>query len=1079
MSGYSLERTKIRPEHLSRAAFIYVRQSSPKQVRENLESQRRQYGFAEQAVALGWSEQQLVIVDEDQARSGAIPWARSGFARLVGAVARAEVGIVLSLELSRLSRNDPDWHHLVHLCRWTTTLIADEQGPRPRLGARPPRLANRAASASTLERVVPFRRTRGAMPLSLGTRLGPYEVLGLIGAGGMGEVYRARDTRLDRTVALKVLPAELAAEPTLRARFEREAHAISALEHPHICTLHDVGETGGRAYLVLEHLSGETLAERLRKGALPLPRALEVATQIAEALAAAHRQGIVHRDLKPGNVMLTKTGVKLLDFGLARLTRHGERPVLEELTSEPTASAPLTGRGAILGTAPYMAPEQLAGKPADARSDLWALGAIVYEMVAGRRAFEGSSPVSLMAAIVEREPVSLSKLQPATPPALDRLVRRCLAKSPDDRWDTAHDLAEELRWVAQTVQAGEVAPARRAPARTIVGLAALALAAGFLAALATGWRLTGRAPRPVVHSLLDVRPAEALLGPSPHERWYRRPSRTAFALSPDGRTLAFAAQQGERQQLYLRRLEQPEATAVPGTEGAEGPFFSPDGAWVGYWAQGALRRVSSGGGGPPVELCRLPGSVYGASWSTDDRIVFGQGSGGLRHVPASGGAPEPLTALAPGEAWHVLPYMLPGGKAVLFTALDSPYNWRSARVVAQALPSGARKVLAEDAADARYVPTGHVVFARRGNLLGFAFDPRRLARTSGEVGLVTGVMQALNAPSSTIETGGAQFSVSASGALAYLVGGVMPTAARRLVSVDRSGRVQPLPGDEHRFLGLQLSPDGRRLALYAKEELTTTVYTYDLARGVLTRLMPEARGAALFPRWAPDGTRIAIGWSGEGRNGLFLADADGRRPPQALVESDVVPLPASWTPDGRGIVFVRGGDVLVHWLDGEKGSSRPLLDTPAVEQWPELSPDGKWLAYASDETGRSEVYVRRFPDLGGRVQVSADGGVSPLWSRDGRRLFYVERANESVQGVLTELTVSPGPSLVPGPPRPLFDLDERRLVASYTATGYTQTPDGQGFVFAQTASAEVPPPPSQIHLVQNWLDELKERVPAR
>jgi Tol biopolymer transport system component len=917
------------------------------------------------------------------------------------------------------------------------------------------------------------------MPLSPGTRLGPYEVLALIGAGGMGEVYGARDTRLDRTVALKVLPADFASDPSHRARFQREARAISALAHPHICTLHDVGEQDGQAYLVMEYLTGETLADRLKKGPLPRPQALEAAGHIADALDAAHKRGIIHRDLKPGNVMLTRAGVKLLDFGLARIGAHGERPVVEDLASAPTTSGPLTGRGTLLGTMPYMAPEQLEGRPTDARTDVWALGAVLYEMLTGRRAFEGQSQASLIAAILEKEPVSLTTLQPLIPPSLERLVRRCLAKSPDDRWDTAHDLAEELRWIAQTVQAGEAVAPRRAPLRTVVAVGALALATGFAAALATGWRLMGRAPRPIVHSLLDIRPAEALLGPSPYEHWDRRPSRTAFALSPDGRTLVFTAQQGERQQLYLRRLDQPEATLVPGTEGAEGPFFSPDGAWVGYWAQGAFRKVGIGGGGPPVQVCRFPGPVYGASWSTDDRIVFGLESGGLRHVPASGGTPEPLTTPAPGEAWHVLPQVLPGGKAVLFTALDSPYNWRSARVVAQPLPSGARRVLAEDAADARYVPTGHVVFARRGNLLGIAFDPARLARTSGEVGLVTGVMQALNAPSSTIETGAAQFSVSESGALAYVTGGVMPTGMRRLVSVDRSGRVQPLAGDEHRYLGLQLSPDGRRLVLYAKEDLTATVYTYDLARGVLTRLMPEARGAGLFPRWSPDGTRIAIGWSGDGKNGLFLADADGRRPLQALLESGVVPLPASWTPDGRGIVFVRGGDIFIHQLEGGRSSSRPLLDTPAWEQWPELSPDGKWLAYASNETGRNEVYLRRFPDLGGRVQVSADGGVSPLWSRDGGRLYYVHRVNGSVMGVLTELTISPGPSPALGPPRRLFDLDERRLLVSYTATGYTLTPDGRGFIFAQSVTAEIPPPPNQIHLVQNWLDELRERVPAR
>ncbi|MGD8898266.1 MAG: serine/threonine-protein kinase, partial [Acidobacteriota bacterium] len=392
------------------------------------------------------------------------------------------------------------------------------------------------------------------MALSAGTRLGPYEILEPLGAGGMGEVYRARDTRLDRTVALKVLPAELAVDPQLKARFEREARAISALTHPNVCTLHDVGEQDGRMFLVMEHLVGETLAERLTKGPLPLDQALEIATQVADALAAAHKQDIVHRDLKPGNVMLTKAGVKLLDFGLARLTAHGDRPAVESVTSAPTKQAPLTAQGTILGTLPYMAPEQVEGKPADARTDIWALGTILYEMVTGHRAFEASSPVSLIGAILEREPAPLRERQPLTPPSLERLVRRCLAKDPDERWDTAHDVADELRWVAEAAAAArtEAPSGLAARSRWLLGGGAL-LTFGLFGAV-TGWVLRpSPAPSPAVRSLLEVRPAEEVnsTGVYPPGVNTAGGSRTALDWTPDGRSLVFIGRFNDVQRLYV------------------------------------------------------------------------------------------------------------------------------------------------------------------------------------------------------------------------------------------------------------------------------------------------------------------------------------------------------------------------------------------------------------------------------------------------------------------------------------------------------------------------------------------------
>jgi serine/threonine protein kinase len=461
--------------------------------------------------------------------------------------------------------------------------------------------------------------------LAPGGRLGPYEIVAPLGAGGMGEVYKARDTRLDRTVAIKVLPAGLASNESLRARFEREAHALSALQHPNICTLLDVGEENGEAYLVMEHLAGETLAERLKKGPLPLAQALEIAIQIAEALAAAHKQSIIHRDLKPGNVMLTKTGVKLLDFGLARLTGHGERPAVEDVTASPTESAPLTGKGTILGTVPYMAPEQLEGKSADARTDLWALGAILYEMVAGRRAFEGSSQVSLIAAIVEREPVSLATLQPVTPPSLERLVKRCLAKSPDDRWDSAHDIADELRWIVRI--AGEVELTSRGPAsrprRFIIGVIALTLASLLVGGLA-GWRLHRPPParRSVMRTLLDVRPAEELNAGGVSTEWLPTPggSRTALAWTPDGQFLVFVGRQGGIQRLYARPLDGEESRPLEGSEGAQAPAVSPDGRWVAFWASGVIRRVPLAGGPVATVAEGVRAPPWGIAWGADGRL---------------------------------------------------------------------------------------------------------------------------------------------------------------------------------------------------------------------------------------------------------------------------------------------------------------------------------------------------------------------------------------------------------------------------------------------------------------------------
>ena len=936
------------------------------------------------------------------------------------------------------------------------------------------------------------------MTLSPGARLGPYEVLDLIGAGGMGEVYRARDTRLDRTVAVKVLPSDFANDPSRRARFEREARAISALEHPHICTLHDVGEQEGLAYLVMEHLTGETLAGRLRKGPLPRSQALEVASQIADALDAAHKRGIVHRDLKPSNVMLTGAGVKLLDFGLAR--------VMPGAGAVESTSPTLTGTGAVLGTAPYMSPEQVEGREADTRSDIWSLGVVLYEMLTGRRAFAGTNSASLIGAILERDPVSLTTLQPLTPPSLERLVRRCLAKSPDARWGTAHDLADELRWVAQGAGVtGDVGPQvlGRVPTSRLLAVTAIAAALiGLVVGLPVGLRFARPPSRGPVRSLLEVRPAEALGSPHLLERVWGTGvlSRTDIALAPDGRVLVFAGRQGERLQLFRRGLADPEAEALPGTDGADSPFFSRDGRWVGFWAAGAIWKIAVDGKNPPVELCRMP-ALFGASWGPDDRIVFAQRTGGLSVVPAAGGKVESLTTLEPTEVSHRLPHLLPNGQIVLFTVLETLNDWFAARVDAIDLRTGQRRTLARDAADAHYLAGGHVVFARRGSIVAAPFDTASLRRTGGEFGALDGVMQSVNTRNPAIDTGAAQFAVSDAATLAYVPGGIVPDQNARLVVVDRSGAVQALDAPQRPYISLRLSPDGRRLAVQTQEGLTRGVWVHDFAKKTWVRPVPDPGGPMLFPRWSPDGQQLAFAWNRSGTNSISLVDVDGSRPPERLIVSRDPITPSCWLPDSQSLLFVSegltpaatfpgsgfpaarpdglgaGADIWLLTRAGSAWTSRPLLQTQFSESHPELSPDGRWLAYTSDETGRTEVYVRRFPDLGGKVQISTQGGTSALWSRDGRELFYAIRSDLGWYSLIAvDVRAGAGMAFSTGPQHTVFAAREltsphgepRRLYTTTPVGGFDVSPDGRGFLFVQLIQAPTAPPIQHVHLVQDW-----------
>jgi eukaryotic-like serine/threonine-protein kinase len=934
------------------------------------------------------------------------------------------------------------------------------------------------------------------MALSAGMRLGPYEVVAPIGAGGMGEVYQAKDTRLDRTVAIKVLPAHLSADADRRARFEREAKTIAGLSHPHICTLHDVGEHDGATFLVMEHLTGETLAERLSKGTLPVDQALKVATEIADALSAAHRQGIVHRDLKPGNVMLTKAGAKLLDFGLAKLKGHGERSAAAHLASAPTQSSPLTAEGQIVGTLHYMAPEQLQGKPADARTDLWAFGAILYEMLAGKRAFDGDNAASLIGAILEREPAAIVTFQPVTPPSVDRLVKRCLAKNPDDRWDSAHDLADELRWMRETSGVGATGAVIRSPRGRALKLAAAAIA--FLALVGATACVTwfviqrlGAAATQVSYLELNTSPAEGVASSyrGAERGAFNRPSRTALALTPDGRQLVFAGRQEVKVRLFVRDLGAWEVKPIAGTEGAEGPFLSHDGRWVAFWVEvdkpdrkWVLKKVPLDGSTPPAKIAEISGPApYGGSWGDDDRIVFPDTeNGGLQRVSSSGDTREVLTTPRPGEYSHRLPHVLPGSKAVLVTVVENPWDWESARVVAYEFKTRQWRPVVERAADARYLPTGHLIYFQRGQLVAKRFDLESLASAGNERVLIPDVMQATNGVNSMFDSGASQVAVSANGTLAYLSGGQYPDWNKQLVWVNRNGDVEELPVRQAPFYVPKLSPDDKKVAVQTlQSERNVWVYDTRLPDQLVRVVKPELE--AVNPVWTREGDRLVFGGAPKGLHGLFWARPDGTEQAVRLYPSDTWVFPASWTKDGR-LLFIRIHPNTLHdiWMlsrSGDKWKEEVLLNEKAEERDAQISPNGRWLAYSSNESGgaRRIVCVRRFPELSDLRQVGE--GHNVVWARDGTELFYVGLGKTRAAAFIAH-AVAPDGTVSPNG-RTLFNLKDLRLSAHIPVPGYDVSLDGRRFLFVRWADTPLPPPPSKINVVLNWFEELKAKVPVR
>jgi eukaryotic-like serine/threonine-protein kinase len=877
------------------------------------------------------------------------------------------------------------------------------------------------------------------MTLVPGTRLGPYEVVSPLRAGGMGEVHKALDTRLDRTVALKILPSHLAESAELRQRFEREAKAISALSHPHICVLHDVGRQDGVDFLVLEYLEGPTLADRLKKGFLPLDEALRYGIEIADALDAAHRSGIVHRDLKPGNVMITKTGTKLLDFGLAKV-----RPTDDRDASQPT----LTEAGAILGTPRYMAPEQLEGREPDARTDIFALGNVLYEMITGEKAFPGKSPASIASTILTSEPAPISTLRPAVPRALDRAVARCLAKDPDARWQSARDLAAELRWIA------EAGPARAGNARTEKDRAravwaAVSLAA-MLAGVALGWTLASkREPAAGLRARFEITAPQGttIFGSA------------GLAVSPDGERIVFRATADGRSQLYLRPLDAPTATPLPRTEGAVGPFWSPDGRQLAFMSEGRLKRVDLSDGSEQLlsdVLYDETGFFLGGAWSADGTMLLSL-QGDIFRRPAGGGRLELLGKREDGESRRCWPQFLPDGRHYLY--LSDDIHPAKQGIYVSSLGSDARqRILATDT-NAAFASSGHLLFVRGDTLVVQPFDPARLALVGepANLGVQPAVYRfAVSGLMNLVPWAG--YSISSSGTVAWLPGSAAE-ARTTLTWMDRSGRELGTVGEPATYSNPALSPDDRRLAVDIRNpQGIRDVWIFDIARGGRTRLTFDA-AEDFNATWSPDGTRVVFVSQRRGSRELFQKLANGSGDDELLMaSSDALASNEDWSPDGHWLVFNRRheGPPDLYLLPMSAGGERvpvPFLATRFREDMARFSPDGKFLAYVSDESGRQEVYVRDVSRDGttgrGKWQVSTDGGVEPQWRRDGKEIFYAQvSAAGAAQGspgpaTLQAVTVSAvGGTFSAGSPRRLFEvrLPERRR------NRYVVTGDGQRFL---------------------------------
>jgi len=820
------------------------------------------------------------------------------------------------------------------------------------------------------------------MSLASGTKLGPYEIQSPLGSGGMGEVYRARDTRLDRTVAVKILPGHLSDNPEAKQRFDREARAISSLNHPNICTLHDIGHQDGIDFLVMEFLEGETLADRLRKGPLPTEQVLKYGIEICEGLERAHKSGVVHRDLKPGNVMLTKTGAKLLDFGLAKATLAGTS-LASSLTmtiSHPSADQPLTAHGMIVGTFQYMSPEQTEGKEADARSDIFALGAVLYEMATGKRAFTGKSQASLVAAILASEPPPISMVQPMSPPALEQVIKSCLAKDPEERFQTVHDLKLQLKWIAEASASQLAAPAQ-IRARRVVQKRTLLIAAG------VGWVLAAAALvifLPTRSQLEDARRPMTASWLAPVDTEFAAVQAGAPTLSPDGSKLAFLTGDASETKLWVRDVATAALHQVEEVERPTFPFWSPDGKYIGFFSAGKLKKVALAGG-PVQVLCDAP-EGRGGSWSPRGVIIFTPNiREPLYKVPEGGGVPEKLTETKPGWT-HRNPYFLPDGDHFLFTyreAVGAPTATTGVGALYGASLSGEppRQILAS-ASNVQY-SDGYLLYLRETVLVAQHFDPKSL-KFSGDPTPVAEKLDYWNARDLAAFT-------AAHGTLVFRHGSLQKTQP---MWVDRTGKEVGRFGEPGLYLAPRASGDGSLVGLVRPDPDTgkQDVWVVDASRDTMSR-STFADAANVTYAFSPDAKRIAVGTiAGTASAGVWIQPASGSGNQEKLETPKTFGTVISWSPNGRYLFFMvqnnaTRADVYYIDLEGDKKLT-PFIQSPANETGAVLSPNGKWLAYMSDESGRYEVYVTAFPGPGGKWQVSNGGGSSPSWSADGKQIYY-------------------------------------------------------------------------------------------
>ncbi len=913
--------------------------------------------------------------------------------------------------------------------------------------------------------------------LKAGTRIGPYEVVAPLGAGGMGEVYRVRDTVLGREVALKTLPDEVARQPERLARLRREGRILASLNHPGIATLYGVDESGGTPILVMELVEGQTLSDRIHRGPLPLKDVLRIGHQVAEALAAAHAKGVLHRDLKPANIRVTPEGrAKVLDFGLARaMAEEGDAAVDSRL---PTETSPPSRPGTVRGTAPYMSPEQALGQDVDARTDVWALACVLYEMLTGNRAFAGVTIPEVAAAILQRDP-DWDALPESTPLALSKLLRRCLKKDWDERLHDVADAGLEMKELLVELSSGATADSvtqRQGGATTTDAWRRRAWLVAAVVALATAITLlVARARRAPVPA--DARQPRFEVG-LPRGVGLRPLGNAvnSLAVSPDGQRVAFVGC-AQTCQIYLRDRREIDARPLPGTEGAGSPFFSPDGRWIGYGADGKLKKVALDTGA--VVTLGDAAQFRGGSWGEDGTILFNRGRGGLFRVEANGGAAQQVTKPDPArlESDHRWPRHLPGGRAALF---DVRHEDSAHDVAVVDLRTGRTHVLLENAGCPRWAPTGHLLFGRYGILYAAPLDVRRLELTGPAIPAVEGVAMWNSPGEPDTVAGNAYYDVAPEGTLVF-----SPQEdrlpKRTLVWVDREGRRTAVSRTQQAYSWPYLSPDGRRLAVTVRTDVDSQdAFLLDVERDAWTKIVFEAGGRAYSGKsvaqgWMPDGRRLLLGSAVEGSLRLLLGRAEGGGLPETLYVGDGELATAS--PDGRAVLFCTQPapaqwDIMRVPLDGPR-KAEPWLATPSVEASPSFSPDGRWVAYQSNEIGHPEVYARPYPGPGPSHLVSTHHGNMPLWSHDGREIFFFARGGASGPGgrSLWSAAVRTSPTFASDPPRKLFDIPDEILLSF---AFYDVTPDGKRFVMIEKDPIELRP--LGIVIVPNWTAELAARM---